>query len=117
MYKAICKLDQPVNADLMTAVSRIDAKHRRELQFLSGALDFYKNLRNSYRLAVGAEDRLRPEHLPIVATAMGLGYGDEEQAEERLLRAYRGCTTQVGEIVDSIAEDLVLVGTDACAEP
>lgn len=116
MYKAICKLDQPVNADLMTAASRADTTHRKELQFLSGALEFYKNLRNAYRLAVGAEDRLRPEHLHVVASAMGLGDGDELQAGDRLLKAYHGCTTQVGEIVESIASDLARLGPEACED-
>jgi hypothetical protein len=114
MYKAICRLKQPVNSELMLAASRIDTRHRKELQFLSGALEFFKNLRDAYRLAVGAEDRLRPGHLHIVATAMGLQHDSEEEAEAGLLRAYRGCTTQVAETVNAIAEDIARLDTDAC---
>jgi hypothetical protein len=114
MYKAICRLRQPVNSELMLAASRIDTRHRKELQFLSGALEFFKNLRDAYRLAVGAEDRLRPGHLHIVASAMGLRYGSDEEAEASLLRAYRGCTTQVAETVNAIAEDITRLDTDAC---
>jgi len=116
MYKAICRLKQPVNSELMLAASRIDTRHRKELEFLSGALEFFKNLRDAYRLAVGAEDRLRPGHLHIVAAAMGLCYGSEEEAEGSLLRAYRGCTTQVAEIVNAIAADVARLDTDACVE-
>ena len=114
MYKAVCRLKQPVNSELMIAASRIDTEHRKELQFLSGALEFFKNLRNAYRLAVGAEDHLRPGHLHLVAAAMGLCYETEEEAEGCLLRAYRGCTAQVAEIVNAIAEDIVRLDTEAC---
>jgi hypothetical protein len=98
----------------MLAASRIDSEHRKELQFLSGALEFFKNLRDAYRLAVGAEDRLRPGHLHIVATAMGLSHETEEEAEASLLRAYRGCTTQVAETVNAIAEDIARLDAGAC---
>ena len=84
-----------VNSKLLSSLAAIDRRHRGELVFLSGALEFFKNLRNAYRMAVGAEDQLRPEYLHIVASAMGLEYGDEEEAGNRLLLAYRGCTTQV----------------------
>jgi hypothetical protein len=113
MYKATCRLKQPVNSELMIAAARVDTRHRKELQFLSGALEFFKNLRDAYRLAVGAEDRLRPGHLHIVAAAMGLRYATEDEAEASLLRAYRGCTTQVAEIVHAVAEDLGALDTDA----
>jgi hypothetical protein len=115
MYKAICRLKQPVNSELMIAASRIDTRHRKELEFLSGALQFFKNLRDAYRLAVGAEDRLRPGHLHIVARAMGLRYNTEEEAEGCLLRAYRGCTTQVAETVTALAEDIAGLDTEVRA--
>lgn len=106
MYKAAFRLSQPVNAKLLAAVSALDMEHRGELVFLSGALEFFKNLRDAYRMAVGAEDHLRPEYLPIVASAMGLVYEDDREARERLLSAYRGCTTQVAETVAALAGDL-----------
>ena len=106
MYKAVLRLEHPVNAALLTTLARLDTRHRKELLFLSGALEFYKNLRNAYRVSVGAEDRLRPEHLHIVAAALGLSWDDVERSAERLMRAYRGCTTQVAEIVTSVASGL-----------
>jgi hypothetical protein len=106
MYKAICRLSEPVNSKLLAAVSAIDRRHRAELAFLSGALEFYRNLRNAYRMAVGAEDKLRPEYLHVVASALGLKYSDENEARERLLAAYHGCTTQVAEIVTLVARGL-----------
>ena len=106
MYKAAYKLHHPLNAHLLMVLARVDPDRRRELIFLSGALEFLKNLRNAYRMSVGAEDRLRPEHLHIVASSMGLSYGDDDEAAERLLSAYRGCTAQVGEIVASTSAEL-----------
>jgi hypothetical protein len=106
MYKASCRLWQPVNSKLLSAISGVERRHRGELTFLSGALEFFKNLRNAYRMAVGAEDLLRPEYLHIAAAAMGLDYADQKEAGDRLLMAYRGCTTQVAEIVTSAAERL-----------
>ncbi len=107
MYKAVCRLWEPVNSKLLSALAAIDRQHRGELVFLSGALEFLKNLRNAYRMAVGAEDELRPEYLHIVASAMGLDYESEEEAGNRLLLAYRGCTTQVAETVTRAAGRLV----------
>ncbi len=115
MYKAICQLSEPVNSKLLSAISAIDRTHRSELVFLSGALEFFKNLRNAYRMSVGAEDDLRPEYLHIVASAMGLRYEEQDEAGERLLRAYRGCTTQVAEIVAAAAERLEKTGE--CVAP
>jgi hypothetical protein len=106
MYKAAYRLHHPVNANLLMVLARLDAERRRELIFLSGALEFFKNLRNAYRMSVGAEDRLRPEHLHIVAASMGLSYDDDREAVERLLAAYRGCTAQVSEIVTATAAEL-----------
>ena len=104
--KAAYRLKQPVNADLLSVVSRVDPGHETELLFLSGALEFLKNLRNMYRISVGAEDMLRPEHLHVVASSMGLSYEDEAAAGKRLLRLYRGCMARAGEIVSSIVRDI-----------
>ncbi len=106
MYKAAYRLHQPLNAHLLMVLARLDPRRRRELIFLSGALEFFKNLRNAYRMSVGAEDMLRPEHLHIVASSMGLSYDDDKDAAERLLAAYRGCTVQVSEIVTATAAEL-----------
>jgi hypothetical protein len=45
---------------------------------------------------------------------MGLCYGTDEEAEGCLLRAYRGCTTQVAEIVNAVGEDIGRLDTDTC---
>ncbi|MBD3348366.1 MAG: hypothetical protein GF400_04105 [Candidatus Eisenbacteria bacterium] len=106
MYKAAYRLHRPVNAQLLTDLARLEPKHQRELRFLSGALEFFKNLRNAYRMSVGAEDKLRREYFDVVARSMGLPFANEEEARERLMRAYRGCTVEVGEIVASLAGEL-----------
>jgi hypothetical protein len=116
MYKALCRLWEPVNSRLLSSLAAVDRQHRSELVFLSGALEFFKNLRNAYRMAVGAEDHLRPEYLHIVASAMGLDYDDEEEAGNRLLLAYRGCTTQVAEIVAEAAGRLVQSGAECTTD-
>lgn len=106
MYKAAYRLHRPVNAQLLTVLARLEPTHQRQLRFLSGALEFFKNLRNAYRMSVGAEDRLRREHFHVVARAMGLPVDDDEEARERLWRAYHGCTVEVGEVVASAALEL-----------
>jgi NAD-dependent dihydropyrimidine dehydrogenase PreA subunit len=106
MYKAAYGLYRTVNAQLLTDLARLEPTRQRELRFLGGALEFFKNLRNAYRVAVGAEDKLRREYFHVVAQAMGLSFGDDEEARERLMRSYRGCTVEVGEIVGALAADL-----------
>jgi len=107
MYKAAYRIHRPVNARLLTDLARFEPTHQRELRFLSGALEFFKNLRNAYRMSVGAEDKLRREYFHVVARSMGLPLGEDEEARERLMRSYRGCTVEVGEIVAALAGDLV----------
>ncbi|MFH1502785.1 MAG: hypothetical protein ABIG03_07030 [Candidatus Eisenbacteria bacterium] len=106
MYKAAYRLHRPVNAQLLTDLARLEPTHQREFRFLSGALEFFKNLRNAYRMSVGAEDKLRREYFHVVAQSMGLSLGDDEEARELLMRAYRGCTVQVGEVVAALALEL-----------
>ncbi len=57
-------------------------------------------------MSVGAEDKLRREYFHVVARSMGLPFEDDEEARERLMRAYRGSTVEVGEVVGALARDL-----------
>ncbi len=106
MYKTTLKLRHPVNTGLLPVIARRDPPHRRELAYLSGALEFMKNLRNAYRLAIGAEDTLRPEYFGIVAQAMNLEYAGEEDAGARLRAEYEETAAGVAEIVSSLAAEL-----------
>jgi UTP:GlnB (protein PII) uridylyltransferase len=106
MYKAALRLRHPVNSGLIPVIAQRDPDHIEELTFLSRALEFLKDLRNAYRLAVGAEDQLRPEYFHIVAEAMCLEYWDEENAGERLFDEYRECAAKVASTVDVLSERL-----------
>jgi hypothetical protein len=73
---------------------------------LSASLEFLKDLRNAYRLSVGAEDTLRHEYFDIVAAAMGKEYGREPDAGERLLAEYEEHTASVAGIVRELSAEL-----------
>lgn len=106
MYKAALRLRHPVNSGLIPVIAQRDPDHIEELTFLSRALEFLRDLRNAYRLAVGAEDQLRPEYFHIVADAMNLDYRREPDAGERLFSDYRTCAARVASTVDTLSERL-----------
>jgi hypothetical protein len=106
MYKAAFRLRHPVNSGLIPVIAQRDPEHIEELTFLSRALEFLKDLRNAYRLAVGAEDELRSEYFDVVAKAMCLEYCNEADAAERLFHEYRACTEKVAATVDVLSERL-----------
>ncbi len=106
MYKTAFKIRHPVNMGLLPIIARRDSGHSPEVAYLSGALEFLKNLRNAYRLSVGAEDTLRPEYFDIVASAMNMDYKDEPDAGERLLAEYRERTARVAEVVNVLSAEL-----------
>jgi UTP:GlnB (protein PII) uridylyltransferase len=106
MYKTAFKIRHPVNTGLLPIIARRDSAHAQEMAYLSGALEFLKNLRSAYRLSVGAEDTLRPEYFGIVASAMDLDYKDEPDAAERLLAEYVECTAKVALVVNTLSAEL-----------
>jgi len=106
MYKTAFKIRHPVNMGLLPIIARRDSSHSPEMALLSGALEFLKNLRNAYRLSVGAEDTLRPEYFGIVASAMNMDYKDEPDAGERLLAEYLERTARVAEVVNKLSVEL-----------
>jgi hypothetical protein len=106
MYKTAFKIRHPVNTGLLLIIARRDSAHAPEIALLSGALEFLKDLRNAYRLSVGAEDTLRPEYFGIVASAMGLDYKDEPDAGERLLAEYMELTGKVAQVVKTLSDEL-----------
>ncbi len=106
MYKTAFKIRHPVNTGLLPIIARRDSAHAPEMAYLSGALEFLKNLRNAYRLSVGAEDTLRPEYFGIVASAMDMDYKDEPDAGEQLLAEYQERTARVAEVVNLLSAEL-----------
>jgi len=106
MYKTAFKIRHPVNTGLLPIIARRDSAHSPEMALLSSALEFLKNLRNAYRLSVGAEDTLRPEYFGIVASAMNVDYKDEPDAGERLLAEYVERTAKVAEVVGTLSVEL-----------
>ncbi|MCK4409546.1 MAG: hypothetical protein KAW67_05645, partial [Candidatus Eisenbacteria sp.] len=106
MYKTAFKVRHPVNMGLLAIIARRDSAHSPEMALLSAALEFLKNLRNAYRLSVGAEDTLRPEYFGIVASAMNMDYKDEPDAGERLLAKYVERTARVAEVVNMLSVEL-----------
>jgi len=106
MYKTAFKIRHPVNTGLLPVIARRDSAHAPEMAYLSGALEFLKNLRNAYRLSVGAEDTLRPEYFGIVASAMNMDYKDEPDAGERLLAEYVERTAKTAEVVNTLSTEL-----------
>ena len=106
MYKTAFKIRHPVNTGLLPIIARRDSAHAQEMAYLSGALEFLRNLRNAYRLSVGAEDTLRPEYFGIVASAMDLDYKDEPDSAERLLAEYEERTAKVALVVNTLSAEL-----------
>ena len=106
MYKTAFKIRHPVNTGLLPIIARRDSAHAPEMAILNAALEFLKDLRNAYRLSVGAEDTLRPEYFDIVAAAMDLDYMDEPDAGRRLLAEYSTHTAKVAEVVGRLAAEL-----------
>ncbi|MFH1690271.1 MAG: hypothetical protein ABIE42_08540, partial [Candidatus Eisenbacteria bacterium] len=106
MYKTAFKIRHPVNTGLLPIIARRDSTHAPEMALLSGALEFLKDLRNAYRLSVGAEDMLRPEYFDIVASAMNLDYKSEPDSGERLLAEYTELTGKVAQVVKTLSAEL-----------
>ena len=71
IIKAECGIMQPVNSKLFTEITDKHAELREDLQRLSTAFMFLNNLRNTYRLTVGATDMILPKVLSNTARIMG----------------------------------------------
>ena len=106
MYKTAFKIRHPVNTGLLPIIARRDSAHAPEMAYLSTTLEFLKDLRNAYRLSVGAEDTLRPEYFGIVASAMKVEYWEEPDAGERLLAEYEERTTKTAGLVGDLSAEL-----------
>jgi hypothetical protein len=66
---------QPVNSKLFTEIAEKRAESREDLHRLLAAFNFLNNLRNTYRLTVGATDMIIPEMLDTAARIMGYQNG------------------------------------------
>lgn len=75
IIKAECRIMQPVNSKLFTEIADKQMESREDLLRLLAAFNFLNNLRNAYRLTIGATDMIMPEMLNTAARIMGFQEG------------------------------------------
>jgi len=75
MIKAQCNMVNPVNSKLFAEIAGKQKKFRKDLSRLADAFIFLNNLRNSYRLTVGATDMIMADMLEAASQLMGCQNG------------------------------------------
>ncbi len=99
LYKARHRLRQPVNRRLIEALCEIEPQRRPDFEVLSEAFDFFKSIRDLYRLTASAEDTLRVEFLERTARIRGFQSKDSVSATDQLLAACRDRSTRTAALV------------------
>jgi UTP:GlnB (protein PII) uridylyltransferase len=106
MYKARYRRREPINRRLIQTLSELDPKHRDDFEVLSEALDFFKSVRDLYRLTVSAEDELRPEFLERTARILGFEASEARSATDSLLGTYHARAARTAEIVERLTAEM-----------
>ncbi len=106
MYKARHRLREPINVRLIRTLSELEPQHREDFEVLREALDFFKSVRDLYRLTVSAEDQLRPEFLERTAVILGFQGTETASAADALLAACRARAARTAAIVRQLVDEL-----------
>jgi hypothetical protein len=77
MIKAQCNMMHPVNSKLFAEIALQHGESSKDISRLSNAFVFLNNIRNIYRITVGATDVLSPEMLHAAARLMGHPKGQD----------------------------------------
>ena len=106
IYKAKYRRREPINRRLIETLSELDPQHREDFEGLSEALNFFKSVRDLYRLTVSAEDVLRPEFLERTARILGFEACETRSATEDLLGTCHARARNTAEIIGGLIVEL-----------
>ncbi len=103
IIKAECRIMQPVNSKLFMEIADKKVELREDLLRLMSAFNFLNNLRNVYRLTVGATDMIMPEMLNAAARIMG--YRDDRGLYDEFNKTRSEVTHSIGNILNRLKCD------------
>jgi hypothetical protein len=101
IYKAKFKVRDPLTRKFLGSLQHLDPAHAEEFRYIEDHLTFLKNLRDLFRLKVAASDAIDPEYLLPVVSIMG--YGDGQEAAEKLYKDFLKRTDRAAEIITGLA--------------
>lgn len=96
MIKAQCNMMHPVNSELFNEIAVNYEELSEDISRLSGAFVFLNNIRNSYRITVGATDLLSAKMLHAAAHLMGYPNG------QALYREFKKTCSEVTTTIKNI---------------
>ncbi|MGB7055489.1 MAG: hypothetical protein WBE28_09240, partial [bacterium] len=100
IIKAQCNMVHPVNSKLFAEIAQNQKELRKDLYRLANTFIFLNNLRNSYRLTVGATDMIMPNMLNAAAHVMGYQNG------QRLYDEFKKTCSDVTRAIEHIIKKL-----------
>jgi len=100
IIKAQCNMVHSVNSKLFAEIAQKQKELRKDLYRLSNAFIFLNNLRNSYRLTVGATDMIMPNMLNAASRLMGYQNG------QRLYDEFKKTCSDVTRAIEHIIKKL-----------
>ena len=103
IIKAEYRIMQPVNSKLFTEIANKQAELSEDLHRLLTAFNFLNNLRNTYRLTIGATDMIMPEMLNTAGRIMG--YQDGKKLYDEFNKTRSDVTHAIGNILNRLKCD------------
>jgi len=105
IYKAHYRLDEPINRKIIDAILEREPTLQAPMNVLAEAYDFFKAIRNIYRLAVAAKNTIDPAYLERPAQIMGFRDTAAKTAAEQLVNKFQTMSRQSTEVIQQLLND------------
>jgi hypothetical protein len=100
IIKAQCNIVHAVNSKLFAEIAQDHKELRKDLNRLANAFVFLNNLRNSYRLTIGATDMIMPKMLNAASRLMK--YQDGQRLYDEFKKTCNDVTRAIGRIIKKL---------------
>ncbi len=104
MYETKHRVRDPLSRKFLRKLRELESDHEKEFIAIEEHLNFIKNLRDLYRLKVAAHNVIDPQYLISVAESMG--YGNEDDAGERLFSDFKSRTLKAAIIIEKLTNSI-----------
>ncbi|MEE9555132.1 MAG: hypothetical protein V3W18_12615 [candidate division Zixibacteria bacterium] len=104
IYEVKYRIREPLSRKFLRKLGELESDHKQEFKAIEEHLNFMKNLRDLYRLKVAAHNVIDPKYLASVAESMG--YGNEDDAGERLFKDFKSRSLNGSSIIEKLIESI-----------
>ena len=104
MYETKYKVRDPLSRKFLRRLADLEPANADSFKAIENYLNFVKNLRDLYRLRTAAHNVIDPKYLVPVAESMG--YGDENDAGERLFSDFKSRSRDAALIMEKLIKNI-----------